>query len=130
MGELPEGIDWGDMFKRLFAYGTGQMRLNPSDAEQVAQEAIRRFLDPMYADWDQKKEPSLLLHLGSIFNGVARNMRVKRGFNRERLSSGDEPPIHPPHQPPRRIASSALIWSDAESAVFLSWPTVRKLFSG
>jgi hypothetical protein len=75
----------------------GKMRLNPADAEQVAQETLRRFIDPKYAGWDRAKEPSLFRHLGSIFNGVVRDMRTKKGFNRERLSAdgvqpdGDDP---------------------------------------
>ena len=54
-----DGIDWGELFERLCAYGMGKMRLNPADAEQVAQEALRRFLDPEYAGWDRQKEPDL-----------------------------------------------------------------------
>jgi hypothetical protein len=99
MGELPEGIDWGEMFERLFAYGTSKMRMNPADAEQVAQEALRRFVDPKYAGWDREKEPSLFRHLGSIFNGVVRDMRTKKGFNQERPSSDGDPPGGPDGAP-------------------------------
>jgi DNA-directed RNA polymerase specialized sigma24 family protein len=95
MGELPEGDDWGEMFVRLYAYGTGKMRMNPADAEQIAQEALLRFVDPKYASWDREKEPSLLRHLGSIFNGVARDMRTKKAFNQERLSSSADQPDQP-----------------------------------
>ncbi len=92
MGDVPEGIDWGELFQRLCAYGMGKMRLNPADAEQVAQEAIRRFLDPEHADWDCAKEPDLPRHLGSIFNGIVRDMRMRKGFNRERVAAdGNEP---------------------------------------
>src|SRR5688572_17081193 len=71
--------DWREVARRLtlFAFrrlGSGAQR---SDAEELAQEALRRFLDPNYAGWDVAVEPDLLRHLGSIVNGLISN-RVKR----------------------------------------------------
>lgn len=109
MKEVPDGIDWGDVFERLCAYGMGRMRLNPADAEQVAQEALRRFLDPAYAAWDRAKEPNLLRHLGSIFNGIVRDMRTKRAFNRERMSSDG---AHPDADDPTQSQADRLVLAD------------------
>jgi DNA-directed RNA polymerase specialized sigma24 family protein len=73
--ELLEGVDWNKRFQRLVVYARRRLGSNVplEEAEDVAGEAIRRFLDPHYAGWDPEREPSLERHLGSIVNGLLRN---------------------------------------------------------
>lgn len=75
-------VDWANVSRRLTLFAIRRLGRygSTAEAEEIAQEAIRRFLDPDYASWDQQKEPSLLRHLGSIVNGLIRNraQRVQR----------------------------------------------------
>ncbi|MDD5308694.1 MAG: hypothetical protein PHU25_15360 [Deltaproteobacteria bacterium] len=73
--DTSESIDWGAASKRLTLFVQRRLGCRGSidDAQEIAQEAIRRFLDPNYADWDTTKQPDLFLYLGSIANGVIRN---------------------------------------------------------
>jgi hypothetical protein len=78
--ELLDGVDWNKRFQRLVVFVHRMLGANVplEEAEDVAGEAIRRFLDPEYAGWDPEREPSLERHLGSIVNGLLRNrIRVK-----------------------------------------------------
>lgn len=76
MGTVPvqelEKYDWDDISQRLCKYAKARLgsRGTIQDADEIAQEALRRFLDPEYADWDRQKEPALLQHLGSVVNGI------------------------------------------------------------
>lgn len=70
-----EQFDWAEISQRLTKYAKHRLgtRGTWQDAEQLAQEAICRFLDPEYAAWDTEKQPDIMLHLGSIVNGVLAN---------------------------------------------------------
>jgi hypothetical protein len=76
--------DWREVARRLtlFAFRRLGRGAQQSDAEELAQEALRRFLDPNYAGWDRSVEPDLLRHLGSIVNGLVSN-RVQRAKRRQ-----------------------------------------------
>ena len=79
--------DWSDISRRLtlFVYGRLGRGRSMHDAEEIAQEAVRRFLDPNYAQWDQGREPSLVRHLGSIANGVLSDRRQRKSSSNEEL---------------------------------------------
>lgn len=85
--EVLEGQDWNRVFQRLTLYTYRRLgsRATIDLAQDVAAEAIRQFLDPDYAEWDQEKEPSLQRRLGSIVNGLLRNWRRDKATNVEVL---------------------------------------------
>lgn len=84
--------DWADVSRRLTLFVLRRMgqRQNVHDAEEIAQEAVRRFLDPNYAGWDETAEPNLLRHLGSIANGVLSDRRQRSATTREELRAPRE----------------------------------------
>lgn len=96
--EQLESVDWDGTFKRLTVHAMRRLRRMGlsricNEAEDFAQEALTRFLDPTYGDWDGEKP--LLEHLGSIVNGlIANRLRVKSTSAevlRERSSPKDKP---------------------------------------
>jgi DNA-directed RNA polymerase specialized sigma24 family protein len=70
--------DWKAVSKRLFAYALRRHRLSPEDAEQIAQEAIRRFFDPAYSRYAPEAHGDVLRFLGSVVNGIVVNQRRRR----------------------------------------------------
>ena len=80
-----ENLDWSEILRRLTAFALKRLRSRGSlaDAEDLAQEAVTRFLDPKYAGWDRDREPDLLRHLGSILNGVLNNRVRLKSFAAE-----------------------------------------------
>jgi hypothetical protein len=56
-----------------------QRRLGPhaswAEAEDLAQDAIRRAFDPAHVAWDPRRQPDLFRYLGSIVNGLVQNRR-------------------------------------------------------
>jgi hypothetical protein len=85
-GQDPTEQEWRSISKRLVLYAAKHHRLGNDDAQEVAQEAIRRYFDPKYAAWDREKYPELLRFLGSTVNGIVSNMR-KRAANRHELAT-------------------------------------------
>lgn len=77
--ELLQGVDWNKVFRRLVVYAHRKLgaRASLAQAEDLAADAVQRFFDPKYANWDPEHCPSLDWHLGSIVNGILRN-RVRR----------------------------------------------------
>ncbi len=78
--ELLEGVDWAKIVQRLVLYAHRKLghQVPLAEAEDMAGEAIRQFLDPEYADWDPARQ-TLEMKLGSIVNGLFQNRsRVKR----------------------------------------------------
>ena len=67
-------------------------------AEEIAQEAIARALDPAYASWDPERHPDLFDFLGSVAGGLAANHRRKAGRARlvpireDAYASGEDEP--------------------------------------
>lgn len=90
-----EGVDWVEVYQRLFVYGVKSRGLTHADAEEVAQEALRRLFDPEYANWDQDKYPTLGEFLKSVVNGVVSNIRQRSGHKAERISKDGNLPEHP-----------------------------------
>jgi DNA-directed RNA polymerase specialized sigma24 family protein len=83
--------DWSAITKRLVAYAHRRLRRRSIEtAKEIAQEALTRIWDPEYAGWDPAKEPMLLRHLGSVVNGIVRNLHVSM---RERAAVGRAPEI-------------------------------------
>lgn len=92
-----EGELWTSVFKRLVVWTAKRHRMNPADAEETVQEAIRQFLagggqaDPAYPR-------ALVDALGSRVNGIAVNRRRKKAdrfVNPTRDGSIPEPDEHP-----------------------------------
>jgi len=81
-----EKVDWPDVIKRLTVFAMKRLgsRGSLADAEDLAGQAIRQFIDPEYASWDREKEPDLLTHLGSILNGVLNNSLRRKAVEVER----------------------------------------------
>src|SRR5260370_36736643 len=81
-----ESIDWADVFRRLTAFGMRRLgsRGSLTDAEELAIEAIKQFLDPEYASWNPEAEPDLLRHLGSILNDGLNNSVRRKALELER----------------------------------------------
>ena len=48
---------------------------NLDEAKDLAQGAIARACDPERSPWDQEKQPSLFLHIGSLINSDVANKR-------------------------------------------------------
>ena len=71
----PADADWNSIYKRLVAYGIGHHRLSLEDAEQVAQEALGRFFDPLYAKYEPQAHGDILRFLGSTVNGLVVNQQ-------------------------------------------------------
>jgi DNA-directed RNA polymerase specialized sigma24 family protein len=69
----PAGTNWNKVYEHLVAYATGHHRLTLEDAEQVAQEALRRFFDPTYALYEPATHGDILRYLGSLVNGIVVN---------------------------------------------------------
>lgn len=105
-------VDWADVSRRLSLFASRRLGRfgSAAEAEEIAQEAIRRFLDPDYASWDQAKEPSLLRHLGSIVNGLVRNR--SRRAKRRGASIQLEEEMHRSAEPlPDRRAAATMLAS-------------------
>jgi DNA-directed RNA polymerase specialized sigma24 family protein len=74
---LLAGQDWAAITERLVLYARGRLGgRSVETAKEIVQEALTRLWDPAYSDWDPMKEPSLLRHLGSVVNGIVRNLNV------------------------------------------------------
>jgi DNA-directed RNA polymerase specialized sigma24 family protein len=80
IAELLDAVDWAAMTRRLtaFAFLRTQKR-SWQLAEDLAQEAIVRLLDPRYLEWDPAREPDLYQHLANLVRGLASNRRRTRG---------------------------------------------------
>ncbi len=69
---------------------------NMADANDLAQQAMMRAIDPEGSPWDPAREPSLLVHLGSLINSRLANLR--RGAGRHPVDPFDEAAV-PTDQP-------------------------------
>ena len=82
MDDIEDEFDWGEAYKRLFAYAVSKLgRSRSTDAEEIAQEAIRQFFDPEHYDWERSDGDGLdelLRDLGSRVNGLVSNYWKKR----------------------------------------------------
>jgi DNA-directed RNA polymerase specialized sigma24 family protein len=65
--------------KKVFVHAYSLTR-NLEDAKDLAQTGIAKVIDPEDSPWDPDKQPNLLLHVGSVMNGLARN--TNRGHAR------------------------------------------------
>lgn len=84
--KLLAGQDWSAITMKLVAFAHRRLgRRSLETAKEVAQEALTRIWDPKYKDWDPHVEPSLLKHLGSVVNGIVRNMHTAPGVRAEVL---------------------------------------------
>ena len=82
---LLAGQDWGAVYSAVVKYAFHRTRRRSWElAEDLAQEAIRRVLDPAYVDWDPVKEPAIERHLGSIVNSLVANRTRAASTVRER----------------------------------------------
>ncbi len=81
-----DSIDWPNVFARLTLFAMKRLgsRGSLADAEDLAGEAIGRFIDPEYAAWKPEVEPDLLKHLGSILNGILNNRLRSKALEVER----------------------------------------------
>jgi DNA-directed RNA polymerase specialized sigma24 family protein len=83
--------------KKIFVHAyklTGHL----PDAKELAQQGMTRAIDPKGSPWDPDRQPSLLLHIGSLMNGLARNKR--RGDGRHRAEAYDTTgDLHPAPEP-------------------------------
>jgi DNA-directed RNA polymerase specialized sigma24 family protein len=83
--------------KKIFVHAY-KLTGNLPDAKDLAQQGMSRAIDPKRSPWDPDKQPSLLLHIGSLMNGLARNKR--RGDGRHRAETYDTTDdLHPASEP-------------------------------
>ena len=82
-----ESIDWKWTYENLVAFGRRRHGSLPEDAEQDAQEAIRRFFDPAYVRYDAERHGAVLEFLGSIVNAIVANRR-RRGSSPKAFLDG------------------------------------------
>jgi len=87
--------NWTELSIRLTAYAQRRLRrvgvVKVMDAEEVAQEALRRLFDPKYRLWTPL-EPTLdglINHLGSEVNGIISNLRRRQARWGDALSFED-----------------------------------------
>jgi hypothetical protein len=75
---------WADLARRLTRYAFNRMRrlargaATWEEAENVAQEAFSRLLDPAFAEWDRERHPEVFDALGYVVNGLAVNWARRR----------------------------------------------------
>jgi DNA-directed RNA polymerase specialized sigma24 family protein len=74
--------DWGRIHAQLVASAKARTK-SPAMAEDLAQEAIRRVLDPNWEPWDPEKEPSLPQFLMRIVSRLVSNERTHSRAHRE-----------------------------------------------
>lgn len=81
-----ERHDWNDVSRRLTDYARWRLgwNANISDAEEIAQEAIRIVLDPDFREFNPAEE-DLMWHLQSNVNGIINNRRKKKALAKEQL---------------------------------------------
>jgi hypothetical protein len=83
--------DWAAVTKRLVVFAHRRLGGRSIEtAQEIAQEAIARVWDPNYADWDPVTEPSIMRHLGSVVNGLIRNLNVSHRERAERAHDPEE----------------------------------------
>lgn len=87
---LPESIDWKSTSEQLVAFARRRHRLTAEEAEQDAQEAIRRFFDPDYVRFDPAAHGTLLEFLGSIVNAIVANRRRRGSSSKAFLGWGTD----------------------------------------
>ncbi|MCA9670845.1 MAG: sigma-70 family RNA polymerase sigma factor [Myxococcales bacterium] len=93
-----DALDWADVLTRLVAYSLRRLRRfgvgNVADAEQIAQEAVRRLLDPEYGSSLEAFDDARALQwqLQSIVNGLINNYQRKRATRAELSFSPAELP--------------------------------------
>jgi hypothetical protein len=87
---LTEDGLWELAFKRLVVWTVKRHRMNPADAEETVQEAIRLFLNS--GGRADPANPKLLIDaLGSSINGIAVNRRRKKAALAVGLTADGEP---------------------------------------
>jgi len=97
---------WRHVFKRLVVWTAKSHRMNPADAEETVQEAIRLFLKAG-GQADPADPRALLLALGSKVNGIAVNRRRKKAELAVRLTDdGSEAEPDRPSSPEERIVDA------------------------
>jgi DNA-directed RNA polymerase specialized sigma24 family protein len=99
-----EGELWRLAVKKLVVWTVKKHRMNPADAEQVVQEAIRLFLRAG-GQADPNNPKALIDGLGSNINGIAVNRRRKKAELAVRLTADgtDAEPDDPPDAEQRLI---------------------------
>jgi hypothetical protein len=105
LGAALEAQDWGAIMKSLtlFAARRGGRKISNDRAVDFAQEAIRRVLDPDYADWDPERE-TLLVHLGGIVNSLIWSHRQRASTRRE-IGDHDDAESADPTQSEDRLSA-------------------------
>jgi len=102
--EALRGADWKSIHQRVSAYAFARCR-SRALAEDLSQEAIRCVLDPVYAEWDPQKQPSLVRLLGSIVNRNLWNERQRARSQREvTLDDESRPDVPDAHGFSERVA--------------------------
>lgn len=83
--------DWADLARRLTRYAHVRLRGRSWEtAEELAQEAIARLLDPAYASWDRERHPDLFDALGYIVNGLVSNYRQRKATRAHHVTLRDD----------------------------------------
>jgi hypothetical protein len=89
--------------KKIFLHAYSLTR-NVHDAKELAQTGIAKVIDPDDSPWDEEAQPNLLLHVGSVMNGLASNKN--RGDGRHpvvALDPGKDRRVDPGPTPEERI---------------------------
>jgi DNA-directed RNA polymerase specialized sigma24 family protein len=100
MGERKEGRTgsedelWGAVYTRLVPWTVRRHRVNPADAEEMVQDAVRLFVESG-GTADPRDVRGLLAALGSRINGIAVDRRRKKA-NRAVSMTKDGDPAEPP----------------------------------
>jgi hypothetical protein len=99
---------WRLAFKKLVVWTAKKHRMNPADAEETVQDAIRLFLKAG-GQADPANPKALLDALGSNINGIAVNRRRKKADRAVRLTVEGEAvePREPPN-PEDRIVDAEI----------------------
>lgn len=88
-------INWRAASKQLTALGVRKYKLTLHDAEEVAQEALLRCLDPDYAGFNPAQYPTffdfLLATLHACVNARRRRVHHKREVHGQEVESHDQP---------------------------------------
>jgi hypothetical protein len=99
-----EGELWRLAFKRLVLWTMKRHRMNPADAEETVQEAVRLFLNAGGVASPERPR-ALLDALGSNINGIAVNRRRKKAERAVHLTTDGEPPeLEGPLDAEQRVA--------------------------
>jgi hypothetical protein len=131
--EIVAKLEWRSISLRLqrFAYVCIRKR-SMEKAEDLAQAAILKVLDPRYKEWDPDREPDIFQHLKNLVRGEVSNLRRKKSEHHEHTTPNekiDNARFDPAGDPEEQLAAREMehTFYDRLGARFADDPLAAKL---